>query len=134
LTPVATGDQRLAAITVRPDAKMAGKRGLRSANQFVNGPSPERRTTTRMRRERTHVGQSRSYCVRPFSGPSIWRMKSNFWDAQTARGVDPVLASGFSILESPQKILPRCELPHIRGGFPHYTESHCGDGVHRSNI
>jgi hypothetical protein len=25
-----------------PDPKMAGERGQRSANQFVNGPSPER--------------------------------------------------------------------------------------------
>src|SRR5260370_23580730 len=31
---------------------MAGERGLRSADQFVNGPSPERAAVTRMRRLR----------------------------------------------------------------------------------
>jgi ribosomal protein S11 len=43
----------LAAITLSdPDPKMAGEQGLRSANQFVNGPSPERAATTRMLRFR----------------------------------------------------------------------------------
>src|SRR5579884_3070533 len=37
---------------------MAGERGLRSANQFVNGPSPERAATTRMRRLRPFRGGS----------------------------------------------------------------------------
>jgi|SRR5580704_13121137 hypothetical protein len=32
---------------------MADERGLRSATQFVNGPSPERAATTRMRRQRS---------------------------------------------------------------------------------
>jgi len=50
LTACDSGDHRLAAITLSHGPKMAGEQGLRSANQFVNEPSPERAATTRMRR------------------------------------------------------------------------------------
>ena len=47
LTACDTGDHRLASITL--------SEGKRSANQFVNGPSPERAATTKIRRFRTLV-------------------------------------------------------------------------------
>jgi hypothetical protein len=43
LTACDAGNHRLAAITLRANPKMTGERGLSSATQFVNGPSPERR-------------------------------------------------------------------------------------------
>jgi hypothetical protein len=79
LTACDTG-HRLAAITLRHGPKMAGERGLRSANQFVNGPSPERAATTRMRRSRASAeirlqpksafGAAKSMKASSFSGSS----------------------------------------------------------------